>query len=384
MTTAPDRLRTVEAPRAFYASSLAVVEACPLRAVAGRAVLPSSGDAAEVGKWLHEFADEGGLAALSWDDGLRRLDAFLTVRGASLSGPPAGWSPFDWLEACHRALRHAREAPPGSVRSPKLRREDPEHAGVRGPQRADERAWLAWEGTRTELPLYDEVLRVSGRVDRVTFEPDRVVIVDLKTGGGVGRDGQPTRAARLQLAAYGAYVRRVRPGAEVVLVVVGGRRATWTCDAACAAEAEAVLYAAGALMPAGALVPAPRLARPGVACLFCSQRPVCPGYPAASDAWRRSGADHAFPDDVCGTVVAKVPVIDGLDVVSDDGVRYRLRDVPESVRRDVGIGVRLETYGRGRSTRVGGGQRLPLTLDGAARTYYVSRRGAVSASTPRR
>lgn len=351
---------------------LAVLEACPLRAVTGQDLLPTSGSAATVGTWLHDFAERADLGALSWKDGLHALDAFLDVRGASLSEPPAGWTRFAWLEACHRALRHAREGPAERKSGRDPRRGSRMAKLPSGPESGSlsDHVWRTGTGTHTELTIFDNVLRVTGRVDRVTFERDRVVITDLKTGRAADRDGKPTRSAWLQMSAYGAYARRIRPEAEVVLVVNGETRVEWKCGDDCAAEAGGVVHAAADLWPDGEPVPAHSLARPGAACLFCSQRPVCPAYPTASSSWRRDGADHAFPDDVCGTIVMKAPDDHTLDLVTDEGTRFRLRAVPNSIWHGAVIGARLDTYGLQRSARVDGRHYLLLTLDGANRVYY--------------
>lgn len=376
MTPAPNRLRDVASPATFSASKLSVLETCVLRAVASGEPLPSSGTAGTVGTWLHDFAEcvRGSASAWTWKQGLQELDSFLSARGASLANPPAEWTPLAWQEACHRALRYAAQDAGSKPEKPGA----PPRRSGRVPQNANstfdpssDLVWRTGTGTYSELTLVDPQLRVAGRVDRVTLGPGNVVITDFKTGAGVGRDGRPSRAAWLQLSAYGAYVRRVRPDAQVHLNVVGTRSVEWLCDRECAAEVEGVLRDAAVLLPADAVVPARTLAHPGEACLFCAQRPVCPAYPEASAAWQREGADHPFPDDVSGVVVTDVPVVNGLDLITDSGSRIRLRNVPDAVLEEVDVGTRIDTYGRRRSTKIGARHHQPLTLDGNDRVYYT-------------
>lgn len=375
MTPAPPRVSEVASPSSFNASALATLEACPLSGLVRGVRLPRAGVWAEVGTWLHGYAEVAAHARLeTWAEAEALLDATLAHQGASRARPPEGLTPWAWREACARAVRYALGAGGDVVGSGELERRGGAEAVVAkagGSGRGRAPCLLKQDETYVEAWLEDEGLRVQGRVDRVTRRGAQVEVVDFKTGRALDADGRPKRAAWLQLLAYGAVVQRLVPEAEVTLVVEAAVRTAWPFDAACAAEVAGVLDALDALVPRGSTVSAERLARPGEACARCSARLACPAYPRALDAWTRDGAAHPFADDALGRVVGVVPEVSGLDLETAEGVRLRLRNVPEPVRAEATAGRWLETYGEGQARWVKGRCVLPRTLDGARRTYFA-------------
>ena len=100
---------------------------------------------------------------------------------------------------------------------------DPAFAEVFAP---GSRAEAAVAGTAPELP---EGLAVSGRVDRLRIEPDRVLVVDFKTNRPAPATIEAADPAYiLQMAVYAAVLRAVFPGrrVEAALVWTDGPRLT--------------------------------------------------------------------------------------------------------------------------------------------------------------
>ena len=89
--------------------------------------------------------------------------------------------------------------------------EAPEHARYFGP------------GSRAEVPIVGRigVRGVAGRIDRLLVEPDRVTIVDFKTGRmPPGGPGEVPANYLAQMAAYRAVLRQIYPDREIDLVLV--------------------------------------------------------------------------------------------------------------------------------------------------------------------
>ncbi len=93
--------------------------------------------------------------------------------------------------------------------------EDPQFAAVFGP---GSRAEAAIAGSAPELPAG---LAVSGRIDRLLVEPDRVLVVDYKTNRPSPNrieDADPVYVA--QMAVYAAVLREIFPGRRVEAALV--------------------------------------------------------------------------------------------------------------------------------------------------------------------
>jgi len=93
--------------------------------------------------------------------------------------------------------------------------EDARFAAVFGP---DSRAETAIAGRAPELP---EGLAVSGRLDRLVIEPDRVLVVDFKTNRPSPDRIEDADAAYItQMAVYAAVLRAAFPGRRVEAALV--------------------------------------------------------------------------------------------------------------------------------------------------------------------
>ncbi|HEX4098804.1 MAG TPA: double-strand break repair helicase AddA, partial [Caulobacteraceae bacterium] len=93
--------------------------------------------------------------------------------------------------------------------------EDPQFAAVFGP---GSRAEAAIAGGAPELP---ENLKVSGRLDRLVIEPDRVLVADFKTNRPAPhRIEDADKAYITQMAVYAAVLRAAFPGRKVEAALV--------------------------------------------------------------------------------------------------------------------------------------------------------------------
>ena len=93
--------------------------------------------------------------------------------------------------------------------------EDERFAAVFGP---GSRAEAAIAGTAPELP---EGLAISGRLDRLVIEPDRVLVADFKTNRPApARIEDTDRAYVTQMAVYAAVLRAAFPGRKVEAALV--------------------------------------------------------------------------------------------------------------------------------------------------------------------
>jgi len=93
--------------------------------------------------------------------------------------------------------------------------EDPRFAAVFGP---NSRAEAAIAGTAPDLPAG---LRVSGRLDRLVIEPDRVLVADFKTNRpSPARIEEADEAYITQMAVYAAVLRAAFPGRKVEAALV--------------------------------------------------------------------------------------------------------------------------------------------------------------------
>jgi ATP-dependent helicase/nuclease subunit A len=88
---------------------------------------------------------------------------------------------------------------------------------------APEFAYLFGPTSRSEVPIVGRigVRGVAGRIDRLLVEPDRVTIVDFKTGRIPTAGPHDVPAGYLaQMAAYRAVLRQIYPNRSIELVLV--------------------------------------------------------------------------------------------------------------------------------------------------------------------
>jgi ATP-dependent helicase/nuclease subunit A len=93
--------------------------------------------------------------------------------------------------------------------------EDPQFAEVFGPGSRPE---VSIAGRAASLP---DGLAISGRLDRLTVLPDRVLVVDFKTNRPApARIEEADRAYRLQMAVYAAVLAELYPGRRIEAALV--------------------------------------------------------------------------------------------------------------------------------------------------------------------
>ncbi|MDC7871110.1 hypothetical protein TH60_16585 [Pantoea ananatis] len=169
------------------------------------------------------------------------------------------------------------------------------------------------------LPVGREVMLVSGDFDmhgRADFiyqeRPDRLNIVDLKTGKVTDEQNQPKEASLLQVAAYGIMVKEQVPDMDIGLVLTGSRD-SWegTLNADLIERVTMIIKNINRLLPRNIPLSVYELACPGMHCSHCSCRCSCPAW---IEKLRRqmqpSHSDHQHGGiDISGQL---------LDVQSDD------------------------------------------------------------------
>jgi len=93
--------------------------------------------------------------------------------------------------------------------------DDPRFASVFGP---GSRAEVALAGTAASLP---DDLKISGRLDRVLIEPDRVLVIDFKTNRPApARVEDADEGYIRQMALYAAVLGEVFPGRRIEAALV--------------------------------------------------------------------------------------------------------------------------------------------------------------------
>jgi len=207
-----------------------------------------------------------------------------------------------------------------------------------------------------ESPRHD----LAGRADRVDNGAGKTVVTDFKIGKprlALGDDH------RVQLLAYGLLVAE-RDKRSVELVAISPtERHTLAFDTAARAEIEAVLRAARDRLPRNVELEPEALATPGMTCIGCRFRLICPTYPRwAQRHWRDPNVKT--PLDVWGEI-RRVDLRNDLAtlvVVAPDGSLARVSGVPiEPAAESPWSGMPVCLYGLVSSERAGGGHR-PVNL----------------------
>lgn len=181
----------------------------------------------------------------------------------------------------------------------------------------------------TEIGLESLPLRLRGNADRIRqLRPGMFEVRDFKTGATLNEQGELKEEITLQLQAYGLLLLERQPGADVRLVVDDGqeREVPFDLDAQLKAT-DQIMHLTGS-MPNAGTASAQELAHPGLSCLGCSVRHVCPAYRGIAPVWWKqypSDIDR-LSNDVWGVV---------LEVLGDDRVDVVLRD-------DAGRRVRID------------------------------------------
>lgn len=136
------------------------------------------------------------------------------------------------------------------------------------------------------LPVGREVMLTSndfdmhGRADLIYQErPDRLNVVDLKTGKVTDEQNQPKEANLLQIAAYGIMVKERAPDMNIGLVLTGSRD-SWegTLDTDLIERVTTIIKNINRLLPRNIPLSVYELACPGTYCSHCSCRCSCPAW----------------------------------------------------------------------------------------------------------
>jgi hypothetical protein len=149
---------------------------------------------------------------------------------------------------------------------------------------------------------------------------------DFKTGATLDEQGEIKQGIALQLQAYGLLLLERQPGVDVRLVVDDGeeREVPFDFDARRRATDE-VMRITGSMPPAG-VASADELTSPGMSCLACSIRHVCPAYRANAPNWWKqypSNIDR-LSNDVWGTAL-ELHLEGRMDLVLRDDAGRRVR-----------------------------------------------------------
>jgi len=136
------------------------------------------------------------------------------------------------------------------------------------------------------LPVGREVILTSGdfdmhgRADLIYQErPDRLNIVDLKTGKVRDEQNQPKEINLLQVVAYGIMVKEQVPDMDIGLVLTGSSD-SWegTLNTDLIERVTTIIKNINRLLPRNIPLSVRELARPGTCCSGCSYRCSCPAW----------------------------------------------------------------------------------------------------------
>lgn len=244
-------------------------------------------------------------------------------------------SPLRWRRKRNRAVKAAARWLEKSSDHSSYAKEKLKYSAPRGSYGPSYRS-LGDVGRWTEVSIYDEDLRLAGRMDLVEKKGDRVVIRDFKTGRVKNRESEILAHIKRQLQLYGLMVKRATPSSEVELVVEGQQEYVIRFDHEIITQTEDWVRKLVSSLPKGKTVTATELARPGSGCTTCRYRHVCSAY--LKNAPQRWGSENSYrlPLDIAGTVKSVTEGLDGLiNVVLRDKAGRRVKIfalTPEHVR----------------------------------------------------
>jgi ATP-dependent helicase/nuclease subunit A len=196
-------MRDVEYPLPAWAQRLA-----PTEIGAARYASPSALGDTEKGPAPSPLAQTGGLGRYRRGELIHRLLQLLPDIGPA-ARPKAALS----LLQRERDLTDEQRAEMAKAALTVL--DDPRFAAVFGP---GSRAEVALAGAAPDLP---PGLAVSGRIDRLVVEPDRVLVVDFKTNRpSPDRIEQADHPYLVQMAVYAAVLRAIFPGRRIEAALV--------------------------------------------------------------------------------------------------------------------------------------------------------------------
>lgn len=245
-----------------------------------------------------------------------------TRRYANLSGT---MSPLRWRQRKTRAVKAAARWLERSSSQSSYAKKGHNHSVTRSSYGPSFHS-LGDSGCWTEVSIYDEDLRLAGRMDLVEKKGDRVVIRDFKTGRVKNGEGEILAHIRRQLQLYGLMVKRATPTSQVELIVEGQREYVIRFDHETITQTEDWVRKLASGLAKGKNVAATELARPGVECTTCRHRHVCSAYlRSAPHKWGNKNS-YRLPLDIGGTVKSVTEGYDSLiDIVLIDEAGRRVK-----------------------------------------------------------
>lgn len=138
----------------------------------------------------------------------------------------------------------------------------------------------------SEVWLSSPTLRLKGKADFISRSTDGTIeIVDFKTGGVSGRNGEIKDEYVLQLQAYALMLRERIEGPPLRLVLDNGERAPVPSDDGSLNLARERIEEFTSQFPKSSAVRSDEVARPGPECASCGIRPSCTAYLDAAPVW---------------------------------------------------------------------------------------------------
>jgi RecB family exonuclease len=268
----------LQVPEYFSPSSLGSPDPCGLKVLASAQEnrdafkrLPLNPSAA-IGTVVHRGLEL--LATGELPDPLKWLDA-------RLDEPTTGATPYRCLREAvpERRIETARQM---------FDRRATSQGGGRGWQAREEIADHA-AGSRLfgpEVWLSSRALRLRGKADLISRTTDGAIeIVDFKTGGVSGPNGEIKDEYVLQLQAYALLLRERTESTPLRLVLDNGERTRIPSDGGALNLARERIEEFTSQFPKSSAVRARDVAHPGSECGSCGVRPSCAAYLDAAPGW---------------------------------------------------------------------------------------------------
>jgi hypothetical protein len=138
----------------------------------------------------------------------------------------------------------------------------------------------------SEVWLSSPTLRLKGRADFISRTADGAIeIVDFKTGGVFGPNGEIKDEYVIQLQAYGLMLQERIEGAPLRLVLDNGDQVPVPSDDGSLDLARERIEQFTSQYPNSSAVRSDEVARPGPECVSCRIRPSCAAYLGVAPLW---------------------------------------------------------------------------------------------------
>jgi hypothetical protein len=275
LPAAPSELRV---PQYFSPSSLGSTDPCGLKVLASAQENRDSFEqlplnpSAVIGSLVHHGLELFWLGELA--DPLRWLDD-------KLDEPTNLAAPYRCLREAvpDRKIQSAREmfdrraGRPSRGRSSEVKDGVPAHR--RGSRLFGPEVWLS-----------SKALRLKGKADFIGRAADGAIeIVDFKTGGVSGLNGEIKKIYVLQLQAYALMLRERIENTPLRLVLDNGERTLVPSDDGSLSLARDQIEEFTSRFPKSSAVRPHEVAHPGPECVSCGIRPSCAAYMDAAPVW---------------------------------------------------------------------------------------------------